>query len=181
MKKKKSIKKKVVLGIIGLLLTVIIGYIAAWGINYYKYYKWERMLEYDERRHGYLYAEGDYLYCVGKPVFLDFTGNFAISHSIGGEEEEQVYFSVIIWPKGGKDYEMGVEITVVEWNEKEQDFERTGYQVMLDENLELDLKGRTEFSKDEKKMIKGYEDNKEELHKLLDRASELWNLEYWDD
>lgn len=179
-KEKKPMKKskKILLGIGIVLLSALFIYTCVWTYNYYRFYRWEHMMEYDERRQDYCYVEDGYLYYVAKPHnFLMLSGNFSIMHSIGGlNEEEGIQLGVIIWPRLDGSYDIGVQITLIEWNEKRNDFDYTNYQAMLDENLDLDLTEHPVLDEDEKKVVQGFYDNREELDKLLNKARELWGI-----
>ena len=84
-------KKKYIYIGIGLMITLMVGYLVIWGINVRSYapYIREEDVVYSN---GYLMeTEGNILYYVKKPSFPSFVGNL-----VGQTRDDQI--SVFIWP-----------------------------------------------------------------------------------
>ena len=86
-------KKKYIYIGIGLMITLMVGYLVFWGINVRSYapYIREEDVVYSSANGYLMETEGNILYYVKKPSFPSFVGNL-----VGQTRDDQI--SVFIWP-----------------------------------------------------------------------------------
>ena len=86
-------KKKYIYIGIGLMITLMVGYLVIWGINVRSYapYIREEDVVYSSANGYLMETEGNILYYVKKPSFPSFVGNL-----VGQTRDDQI--SVFIWP-----------------------------------------------------------------------------------
>lgn len=140
-----------------------------------KYHSYEKAIGYDEERQRYYYKDqDDYVYSVGMPNYLSFTGNLAITPVINidenGKATDKERIDLIIWPTVFGKYEYGVSIQLLDDSNTESAVKYTTYEIMLDENK----KPIENLNEKEQKI---FEENQGKIDLIYQKAKAMWNIQ----
>lgn len=167
--KKKSIKFKIIIGIIGLFVI----YNIIWGV--YTFIKWKPYCDavgYDEKLEGYVVVLGEnnttdnFVYSVALPKYLSFGGNLSLSQvEITGSDRPTV--DLIIFPEMGG-YRIIVGLSTYEHQEYDTYVHSAG-SLVLNEKMEF----YDEPTEEDKKV---YEEYYPEIKNAFDKIDEMWGI-----
>lgn len=164
-------KKKVLIPII-VIISLFLIYNIAWGINCYRYRKYEKLTGYDQQHHLCRAVKDDYTFAVFRPDYLSFTGNLSVSqnreYKSGQKENDAI--SMIIWPCVTGGFEVGISIIHEDLSETEE----THRSDVTSVDLEFDKKGNLlpEYAH----LTKVYEANKDKIDYIYSLAEKEWGI-----
>ena len=154
--------------LIGLLAAFLLWNLVWFGYTHLKYAPYKEAVGYDEqRKKWYFRDEDDYVFGVGSPSYLSFTGNLSITQtwniSNDGKILNESICDMIIWPLMNGEYEYGICISEIT-----EDGEG-----MLTNEFILDSKMQPiEVLTDEQQKL--LDENAEQIAEIFQKAKKMW-------